>query len=198
MDNLIIVGGGNSVPAHEHLFARCLQASQINKKADIWALNRAFFELPVLADALLWLDLTFFYENYQSIYDLQNTTELISRKQAIHDTVKISQYDVSDIPEDNKIYCGAKKLAGIFALSLAISRGYKNIYLLGYDYCQINNQLNWYKNTNTNDIYTKYDANKQFLTFVREDVKIYNVSPQSRIDCFEKLTYEQFYKKIGE
>ena len=50
-------------------------------------------------------------------------------------------------------------------------------------------------NTSTYDI--KKNLNKKwFAPFINEDVKIYNVSPNSAIDVFEKIDYETFYSKI--
>lgn len=126
----------------------------------------------------------------------------------------------------------AKQLIGIWALSLAISLGFKEIYLLGYDCCEINGQTHFYQSvvdlnkstpitlkgkvvnhrehfrgvgkykngkykTSTYNI-KNHINNKWFAPFhaERKKLKIYNVSPESVINTFPKISYEDFYKKV--
>ena len=125
----------------------------------------------------------------------------------------------------------SRHLIGLFALSIAINLGFKEIYLLGYDCCEINGQTHFYQgvadlNAHT-DLYIKGQLkHKRFEFFgvgkdpkgkyktstynkpdlinkkwfkpfmIEKDVKIFNVSPDSVLTLFPKLTYEEFYKKI--
>jgi len=125
----------------------------------------------------------------------------------------------------------SKQLIGIWSLSLAIALGFKEIYLLGYDCCEVNGYTHFYEgvcNLNkTTPIYLKgklrdnrlhfrgvgknekgeyktstYNSKKHlnkkwFAPFLQEkDVKIYNVSPESAIDVFPKIGYDEFYERF--
>jgi hypothetical protein len=108
-------------------------------------------------------------------------------------------------------------LTGAFTLNLAIRLGFKEIYLLGFDNCAINGQTHWYQNVEGAGQFTDYEGkpytgvgkkeNGEYNTaFYNKDdvqlnllwepfqiemdkVKIYNVSPQSRISVFPKIDY---------
>jgi len=129
----------------------------------------------------------------------------------------------------------SRQLVGIWATTLAIALGFKKIFWLGFDCCEINEQTHFYqgvvdlnkkvdltlldKKVGESFVYRgvgKYkegkrkgqyktstykrpeNLNKQwFKPFLKEtDVKIYNVSLQSKIDLFEKITYDEFYSKL--
>ena len=132
-----------------------------------------------------------------------------------------------------------KQLIGMWSLSLAIALGFKEIYLLGYDGCEINGQTHFYQGViditktmpeylngkHVNDLVvfhgvgrhqsgnvkgqyktSTYNSKKHlnqewFAPFhadreTRKNIKIYNVSPESAIDVFPKISYEEFYSKI--
>ena len=127
-------------------------------------------------------------------------------------------------------------LVGMFALTLAIALGFEEIYLLGYDCCEVKGKTHFYQNivdlsekrdgektlvhygvgktrvTNnrtgiTKEVYntgTYNNSDKQFnerwIPFEQElsRIKIFNVSPESRIDVFKKLTYDEFYAILKE
>lgn len=120
------------------------------------------------------------------------------------------------------VYTGV--LGGLFATTLAIALGFDEIYLLGFDFSQTNGKTHFYQN-NTEGIGQFKDENNversgvgfnkfgQFATGVfnnsdkyiqdfwkpyleEKDVKIYNVSMNSRINTFEKITYDKFFERI--
>jgi len=99
----------------------------------------------------------------------------------------------------------------LFALTLSIALGFKEIYILGLDSCEINGKTHFYQDkitnfakfrgvgkklnghyntgtyndrTKTNNWYAPYDDEK--------DIKFYNVSPESIIEQFPKISYEDF------
>jgi len=118
--------------------------------------------------------------------------------------------------------CYTGILTGIFTISLAIGLGFKIIYLLGMDNCEVNNKTHVYQDSNLkpltdeegkvrtgigknkenlykSGIYNKTDEqlNRFWLPFLEQkDVKILNVSPESRINIFKKLTYPEFLSQL--
>lgn len=111
-------------------------------------------------------------------------------------------------------------LNGVFSLSFAIALGFKNIYLLGYDGCLVNDKTHFYQNQvqdmdkfrgvgivkhpkgqvyRTSTYNSPDKMNKiWFAPFKDLNINIYNVSPTSVIEVFPKITYEQFYKQVAE
>jgi hypothetical protein len=45
--------------------------------------------------------------------------------------------------------------------------------------------------------YENHNPDREFNQFIKKDIKIYNVSPESNINSFEKISYEQFYKLLS-
>lgn len=122
------------------------------------------------------------------------------------------------------IYVGQLGLVGTFALSLAIAEGYDTIWLLGFDFGvqsyedkdthfyqgQIkvissgvgNPQIYLNPDNSTkiveNDKGEKIDLIKDYEVFAQEkNIHIYNVSPNSRLSYFQKISYQEFFNKIG-
>ena len=122
----------------------------------------------------------------------------------------------------NKLYCF--QLIGLAGLSLAIQLECREIYLLGYDACEIDGYTHfydvlegtylWRKNTycgvgrKTNNQYRTNNYNninelnnKWFAPFkkaVSKNIKIYNVSLKSKIEIFPKIGYSEFYYRLNE
>lgn len=111
-------------------------------------------------------------------------------------------------------------LAGILAIHLAICCGCEEIYLLGQDCCAIDGKTHFYEGEidavnkdidgkeksgvgfNENGKYKtsiyNQNFNEKFEPFKQElnRIKIYNVSPESKITIFPKISYKEFYEKI--
>ena len=117
-------------------------------------------------------------------------------------------------------------LSGFFMLTLALELGFSEIYLLGYDCCEIDGKTHFYQDlidVNEKDAYGRYrwngvgkydedskkagkykgsyyntpeQLNKWFDVYNTSDAKIYNVSENSVIDVFPKISYSEFFKKI--
>ncbi len=126
----------------------------------------------------------------------------------------------------------SRQLIGMFSLTLAIALGFKEIYLLGYDCCEVNGQTHFYQGVvdlnDHRDIYVNgklkdrrykfkgvgkkpkgdYETstynhvnhinNKWYAPYEIETkkIKIYNVSPNSVINTFPKISYDTFFKQI--
>lgn len=113
------------------------------------------------------------------------------------------------------LFVGELGLSGTFALSLAIAEDYDTIYLLGYDFGVINYEdknTHFYKDklkiistgVGNPQIYINKDNSvkdvvRDYEIFSNEqNVKIYNVSLQSRIPYFDKIDYSTFFTQIAE
>jgi hypothetical protein len=123
---------------------------------------------------------------------------------------------ISEFKLDNTIllnnHC-RKHLTGMFAIYLAeqlIEAG--TIFLLGFDwprrtglpekdpnYNPIAEQSVHYYNdikhrgSNKISYYENHDSNAEFIEFINKNIKIYNVSLDSNIDCFEKISYNNMF-----
>lgn len=106
-------------------------------------------------------------------------------------------------------------LTGLFALKLAMRlMDTGTVYLLGFDWSRRTGlperdpnynpkseiDLHYYRNEITHSgtgyygYYENHDANKEFLKLTKKNtLKIYNVSPDSNITCFEKINYEKMF-----
>jgi len=126
-------------------------------------------------------------------------------------TIKIPSNSVYS--RDLKGGIHSAKLSGIYALSLAIYLlNVGEIYLLGYDLGSVSKKLDnknrkithWYQGQTEHRGVGKvsyYDVRdrgeKDFGCFKNEkDVKIFNVSLNSKINVFPKISYEQFFKQL--
>lgn len=116
----------------------------------------------------------------------------------------------------------SKQICGILALNLAIRLGFKEIYCLGYDACDINGHTHFYDDDEITGHYIwdnqkhcgvgkkdngeyrtgNYNRIKElnekyfdpFKQDLKRDVGIFNVSPNSAINIFPKIDYATFYK----
>lgn len=122
------------------------------------------------------------------------------------------------LPNTYMINCPKKEisnphLTGIFALCIAEVLEPKNIFLLGYDWSRqsipenkndynpySNLDIHYYSKTEINHrgqgytgYYDGHNPDKYFKFFENSKSKIFNVSPNSNIQNFEKITYVQFF-----
>jgi|WetSurSiteA1Bulk_404760.scaffolds.fasta_scaffold18344_3 hypothetical protein len=115
------------------------------------------------------------------------------------------------------IYYGKMGLCGLFALSYAIATNYNIIYLLGFDFGSsslTDKNTHWYQNeiqlknikssgVGRPEVYFNHKTGK-LTPFVEdfkyaakeENVKIYNVSLNSNIPYYEKISYNQFFELV--
>ncbi len=115
-------------------------------------------------------------------------------------------------------------LTGAFTLNLALRLGFKQIFLLGFDCCEINGSTHWYDEISEAGHFLDYEGksytgvgknslgeyNTSFYNnddcqinllwepFSTEDAMIYNVSLESRINVFKKIGYHSFIKILKE
>lgn len=236
---IIIVGSGNSVPfSNEHGIDPKL--AEIIKGNYSIGLNH-FFAYGE-ATFTSFADPSFYTENYKN---LKKEALIIGNKNPvlIRHNYNITHPNTILLKSTNG-YKGmnsftegiySRQLVGIWATTLAIALGFKEIYWLGFDCCEINGQTHFYQGVvdlnkkvdltlldkkvgedfvyrgvgrkekgkhkgqyKTSTYKRPENLNKQwFKPFLNEtDVKIYNVSPQSAINIFEKIDYDEFYKRV--
>lgn len=219
----IIIGGGNSVAEgiSKGLWDKI-------KGKEIWSLNSVYKVMPYLPTKQIWVDIEFFNHevaNLQKLYDqgVKLVCKNHNRFAALKDYIEVypvsrerERYWGKQAIEKNEIFYGFMGLSGTFALSYAIAKGYKEIFLLGYDFgtksLEDKNthfyqdqiaQLNIVSSGATRpEVYLlpKNEINPQiedYGVFLKEeDVKIYNVSMHSNIDYFQKITYERFFDYV--
>lgn len=114
-------------------------------------------------------------------------------------------------------------LTGAFTLNLACRLGFKKIFLCGFDCCEINNRTHFYQDTPNAGQYIDYEGkpttgvgfnedgtyktsfynkddkriNELWEPFLQETKsQIFNVSPESKISVFPKITYREMFKQL--
>lgn len=116
-------------------------------------------------------------------------------------------------------------LTGCFALTVGIALGFKEIYLLGMDFGAVKGKTHFYQanslekqkigkipkpngtfycgigkdekgnyrtgvyNNNSSSYFNEYKK-------IKDHIKVFNVSPKSKIEVFPKITYQEFFKRL--
>lgn len=225
MKPVILVGGGRSVREawKNGLFEKLKQ-----KDVEIWSLNFAYKCMPYLPDRQLFIDKYFFEENINQLQELYDQGVPITCKahgkfanlkqlEQFRETRIKTEYYGKEAIKKGVIFAGELGLTGFFSLSYAIAKGYKEIYLLGYDFGTdkiTNVNTHFYqeetveKNIRSRGVGKPHCYRKQqgeikdsqlsdWLVYNQhDDIKITNVSKISNITAFEKITYEEFYERL--
>jgi len=95
-------------------------------------------------------------------------------------------------------------LSGILALHVGLLLEPEEIYLLGFDFKTINGYTHFYQGAinhrgiGKTKYYTSEHANRDFNQFKDNKIKIWNVSPDSKIEIFEKINYQTFFGKLNK
>jgi len=217
MKTLILLGAGNSIKEgiDKGLWDKI-------KHIEKWSLNSMFKIMPYLPNREIWVDKKFFEQTVVELQKLsQKGVKMITRNNTRYAELdSIIQYEgTREILKWNKekkvLYMGQMGLTGIFALSLAIIEGYEEIYLLGYDFGNTSikdkqthiyqdklKELKIYSTGSGNPEVYRNDKDQvkneveDFNVFLQEKTKIYNISLTSNINCFEKLSYDEFFSRI--
>ena len=229
MKRLVIVGAGNSIRPE-------LQNGLWDKLRNeyTFVLNDViYFFNPTVPICVDWYW-------YRERYDIINKFPLSICKydkkfDATHPEVKVPNISNNTIflnPSSNYyhgkdswkkgFYSGV--LCGCFALTFGIALGFKEIYLLGFDFCGINGKTHFYEKDKLKDqiigvIKEKNgqsrcgigkDARGNYRTGVynntpekyfgvykqEKETKIFNVSKESKIKTFQKISYKNFYRRL--
>lgn len=107
----------------------------------------------------------------------------------------------------NNIFYSERCLTGIFALSLTsyLMNYVGKIFLLGFDWTKEGIDTHYYSKEEINHRglqwikpYKTHSSTKAFAPFNKlSNLKIYNVSLDSNIDVFEKISYVEFFNKLN-
>lgn len=246
MNKVIILAGGRSVldGINKGLWNKLLENYFDKRDIEIWSLNYSYKFIPFLPDRQIWIDKNFFEDNIEDILFLKNkgvqlSTRVNSKIKRIHyisdKTIRrkleeefkvIEQFktncNMKEAFKGNIIFCGRQGLVGVFATSLTIQKGFKEIFWLGMDYgtSSVNDKkTHWYQDmipsANFNQAVKSHGIGipqhyrnqktdvlnymvEDFDVFLQyKDVKIWNVSLMSNIKSFEKISYEKFFELIA-
>lgn len=212
MKDVIILGGGKSI-------LEGIETGLWNniKDKEVWSLNFAYKMMPFIPTREVWVDTTFWKNNISEL-------EMLSKKGTKCHCKKNDRYNfINDIiqheitrkveEKDTRLFIGAMGLCGMFALSLAISEKFERIFLLGYDWGTTkisDTHTHFYQGQSgieyssrgvgrpevylSNTSNPKKDVNE--FDIYKDHKEIYNVSMNSHIVSFPKITYQEFYDKI--
>jgi len=207
ISQLILIGGGNSIKGG-------LDKGLKDKIRNNFVLgcNYAYKFFPNLT-ATIFVDKNF-YEEQSKDKKFKNLPLILGKKHQgikyLQNTTVLKTNDVKYF-RNIKLGCYKSNLVGLFALSLGIyllDEG--EIYLLGYDYGAIGKAkdgralTHFYQNQikhrgigKVNYFDTIGRADKDFGVYQNESkVHIYNVSLESKITTFPKLSYAGFFEKL--
>ena len=201
---LIIIGGGFSLKEG-------IDKGLWDKLKNKWTIGLnysfKFFDSTLLS----YVDKEFYKEEYEK---LKHLSLIIGKEQDVitklPNTIALKTNDAKYF-RDVRLGCYKSNLCGIFALSLAIyllDEG--EIYLLGYDYGATKKDkdkkflTHFYQGQikhrgigKVNYFHTTGRADKDFGVYQNESkVHIYNVSLNSDIKTFPKLSYAGFFEKL--
>jgi hypothetical protein len=216
LNEIIIVGGGASIEPQ----IAALQPILANKCTIL--VNYAYKDF--IGTFLAFQDRNFYVPNYAKHYEDDNIIrhpDIYEELKKLPLIVSINDNGIEEFKLDNTILLNKtdkEYLSGMFALRLAeqiMENG--TIYLLGFDWNRriglperdpnynryTDLQLHYYKNIKHRGIgyigfYENHNPNNLFAKFIKRDIKIYNVSLNSNINCFEKISYEQMFKLINK
>mgnify|MGYP001575108136 CR=1 FL=1 len=213
MKECILIGGGSSIA-----YGRSLSLFEKIKDKEVWSINFAFLTMQFLPARQIFLDISFFRNNIDKLQELYlKGVPCYTKKHNKYAGIpEIIQYETTRNPNEmnSKMFVGRMGLSGIFALSLALKENYDRIFILGFDFGSITNDKNthYYQHelkVNSSgfgmpELYVQNNQAKNevqdFEIFQKEalikNIKIYNISPLSRIDAFPKISYEEFFKLI--
>lgn len=215
----ILLGGGRSLleGVEKDIF------NKIRDK-DIWSLNFAYKTFAFSPSRQLWVDISFFNTNIVPLTDMARKGVGMYTRQhmkysfikEIHQyqvTRKANEYDGTEALKTGRIFIGRDGMVGMFALSLAIAEGYKEIFLCGYDYgtpSPNDSKTHYYQDklmvissgVGRPEIYWRDDGKIKdtivdYEVYTRHnDIKIWNVSLRSNITYFERISYDNFFKML--
>jgi len=172
-NQLIIIGGGSSI------------TTGVNK--GLWSVLRGQFTCGI-NHSYRHFDSTFLCcMNYMDFYDTNR--EELSKLPLIVTCTRPhpSEWEANTILVDKNY-----RLSGILAIDIGIKiLGEGEIYLLGYDYSGSH-----FYNNKSSIYYDRGFEDRDFGEFNNSKVKIYNVSINSKIKCFSKISYSKFFKQL--
>jgi hypothetical protein len=214
----IIIGGGLSILP----YISSLQPLCANKF--VITCNYAYKHF--LSTFLAFQDKNFYVPDYAKNYvddtDIRHP-DIYNELKKLPLIVGIDHNGVSEFKLNNTILLNKSyraNLTGILALKLA-EKIVKNgrIFLCGFDFDRRTGlpekdqnynpksdlQIHYYSKEEINHpgqgrfgYFENHNPDKEFSKHLKKDIKIYNVSPNSNINCFEKISYEQMFALLSK
>ena len=214
MYTVVLVGGGYSIKEgiDEGLWWRL-------RRSNVWSVNYAYQAMTdtFVPAVQLWQDLGFWIENQRDLIKLHSRgCQLYAREEEDYRLYPhVQQWRTSkerycgrEGIKFNTIFTGRMGLTGVFALSLAVARGFDRIYLLGYDFGTpsiADAHTHFYSGQNDQagnpHLYRCADdlvrsEVSDFDQFRQTRVEIVNVTSRSNIESFPKIGYAEFFKQL--
>lgn len=217
-NQIIIIGGGTSIQEG-------ISLGLWEQLKDKFTLGLNYNYNHFNSSCLVWVDTEFARDNYKDLKNLPLTIgkhDDLSEGLHLSNTLLLKSSGRYWGEQCIKKGVYSSQLCGIFSLNLAVwmakrlpiwQEGVKEIYLLGYDFTRRTpEQLEKAVKTNTHyynniihrgmgytEFYEHYNPDELFHPFVIEKYKgidIYNVSLNSLITLFPKLSYPEFFEKL--
>jgi hypothetical protein len=185
-DTIYIVGGGSSLKGFD--FEKL-------KDKTVIAINKAFLHIP-FAQVLYWSD-TRFFEWYEKEIEKFKGIKVTCRPQPKRNDI-INLLNTGKNGLETMSY-GIRDggNSGYAAINLAYHLGAKTIILLGFDMYTVGKDTHWhdgYTSTANTEVMSKLMV-PNFDTLInpldKRKVKVYNASPNSKLECFTKITIEE-------
>jgi len=177
----IIVGGGNSIPDDFNW--------DLLKNEFTFGINYIY---KLFTPTSLVFDNTQFYDRFKRNKPEGIASYLISHNCRAKDVKWIPASKIwygKHSLEKRRIYCGT--LTGIYTLTLACCLPFEEIYLMGYDLNRTDEKVHLKQLKHPNESLLAYHQSHRFKYFKTFN-HIFNVSPQSAIEVFPKLNYDEF------
>jgi hypothetical protein len=216
INEIVIVGGGKSIETALNLPSNLSLQIRLADKCTILT-NYAYKTFP--GTFLAFNDRDFYVPEYAKKYPDKNP-DIYEELKKLPLIIGVDHNGISEFKLDNTILLNNKYrsvLTGIFALKLAMELMKSGtIYLLGFDWNRriglperdpnynpnSDLQIHFYNDIKHRGVgyvgyYENHNPDRDFNQFIKKDIKIYNVSPESNINSFEKISYEQFFKLLS-
>lgn len=178
-----------------------------SKQCKTIAINRTIASAP-------WVDVHYFcdykfynwmkfspdYDDVRAAYSSFNGIAVTIAQQETHakKLLRGHQFGLSENPE----YLCTGGNSGYQAINLAFLLGAKTIILLGYDQQAVNGRCHHHKNHPGPTSPTIYDSMIHSWQYLEKDIrgkaKVLNCTPNSRIDCFDKIDLIEALNGIPE
>lgn len=167
--------------------------------------------------------LTCIDRNFYKTNDLKTNPDIYDELKSLPLIVGVDHNNWASIKHENTILVPKKKyhigdLTGIFSLSIAVEllEHIGEIFLLGFDWTRRKEEdIDKTKYSSTSNVethfysdlkhrgsgyvgyYENHNPDKMFERYLKEkDVKVFNVSLESNINCFEKISFETMFSLL--
>lgn len=212
---VVIIGGGKSI---EKAFPLLVSDPLLNKF--VITVNYAYRDFN--STFLAFQDKNFYVPDYAKEYvekNPQRHPDIYEELKKLPLIIGINNNGISEFQLPNTILLNTEyraNLTGVFALKILELLKFEGIiYLLGFDWPRriglrerdpnynpnSDLQIHYYdlkhKGSGYVGYYENHNPDKEFKKFIKDNVKIYNVSPESNIECFEKIDYPTFLNLLN-